>query len=44
MVMQVLPDYLREEINFTPAQKQKLVGRIMEALGNFSLRQAAGDQ
>jgi hypothetical protein len=36
----VLPAYLQDEIIFSATQKQKLVGRIMEALGTFSLRQA----
>ena len=39
-VVQVLPGYLHEEIIFAATQKQKLVGRIMEALGTFTLRQA----
>jgi hypothetical protein len=38
--MQVLPGYLQEEIVFSAVQKQKLVGRILEALGTLSLRQA----
>lgn len=42
--VQVLPKYLREEITFSASQKQKLVGRIMEALGTFSLTQANGGQ
>lgn len=40
IVVQVLPGYLHEEIIFAATQKQKLVGRIMEALGTFTLRQA----
>ncbi|EIE24541.1 hypothetical protein COCSUDRAFT_46844 [Coccomyxa subellipsoidea C-169] len=36
----VLPGYLHEEIIFAAMQKQKLVGRIMEALGTFTLREA----
>ena len=43
-LVQVLPDYLKEEITFTAMHKQKLVGRIMEALGTLSIRQARGGQ
>ena len=37
---QVLPGYLREEIVFTATEKQKLVGRILEALGTLTMRAA----
>ena len=40
----MLPEYLREEIVFSAAQKQKLVGRIMEALGTCTLRAARAAQ
>ena len=42
--MQMLPGYLTEEIVFSAAQKQKLVGRIMEAVGTYTLRHAEQGQ
>ncbi|BDA42822.1 hypothetical protein COCOBI_03-7150 [Coccomyxa sp. Obi] len=42
LASKVLPGYLHEEIIFAATQKQKLVGRIMEALGTFTIRQARG--
>ena len=43
-MVQVVPDYLKEEITFVATHKQKLVGRIMEALGTLSIRQARAGQ